>query len=331
MADKTGKHYETLTQVVFQIILNDTEVKNIEVRRNIRLQGITRKHQIDVHWKFELGGVTHEAIVQAKDWKKPISQLHLLAFESILRDLPGQPRGICVTRSTFQSGARDFALKHGILLYELKEFQEPSVSITAGGWGRVQVVALPLKSVIAVAGELSDGPPPTMLGFKWQSFTPVYTKILFNTSQEWFHENYPGLDVSSPELRFAAVHPHQRLFFDENKQLVGNLSNVTEPILATMKRDGLLETEVVHTFDPPVFVETGNPMIPHVLAHAVNVAIRIQVGEEVVKGSSSKLSRLVLHQLNSDQKMWFGATEKTMEILAKPRRALPKRKPRKSH
>jgi hypothetical protein len=80
MRDKTGKPYESLTQVLFQYILGHREFPNIKVESNITLQRKTARHQIGVYWKFEFGGVPHETIVHAKALNKPVEQVHLLEF-----------------------------------------------------------------------------------------------------------------------------------------------------------------------------------------------------------------------------------------------------------
>src|SRR5580692_6973066 len=87
MSDKSGELYENLTQVISQAILGQTQFPNLKVERDMVLQGITAKHQIGVYWKFEFGGVPHEAIVQAKDWNTPVELDHLLTFKGVLDDL----------------------------------------------------------------------------------------------------------------------------------------------------------------------------------------------------------------------------------------------------
>ena len=76
MSEQPGKPYENLTQVIFQAILGQKEFPNLVVEHDVILQGKTGRHQIDVYWKFEHGGVPHEVIVQAKDWQKPVDQSH---------------------------------------------------------------------------------------------------------------------------------------------------------------------------------------------------------------------------------------------------------------
>jgi hypothetical protein len=125
MGDKTWQSYENLTQVIFQSIIDQKQFPNLKVERNVVLQGKETSHQIDIYWQFEVGGVPHEVIVQVKDWGKPVDQGQLLLFKGVLDDLPGQPKGVFVTRSGYQLGAKDYALAHGIVLYELKEWEQP--------------------------------------------------------------------------------------------------------------------------------------------------------------------------------------------------------------
>ncbi|MFO0737560.1 MAG: restriction endonuclease [Labilithrix sp.] len=120
MATKTGKPYERLTRRVFETLLAQQSVKNLRVEHDIKLQGLTNEHQIDVYWEFEAGGITYRTVVECKDKTKPVEKQTLHALWTTLQDLPGQPRGVVVSRSGFQEGAERFAKAHGILLYELR-------------------------------------------------------------------------------------------------------------------------------------------------------------------------------------------------------------------
>ena len=136
----TGLSYEILVQAIFQAINDQEEVANLNVERDKTLQGKTTHHQIDVYWKFEKTGITYETIVQAKDWQSRVKKGQLIEFKGILDDLPGQPRGIFVTRSGYQKSAKTFAMKHGIILYELDELPKPpNTVITTLGWASYAV------------------------------------------------------------------------------------------------------------------------------------------------------------------------------------------------
>jgi hypothetical protein len=106
--DNTGQPYELLVQGIFQAIHDQKKVSNIIIEHNKTLKGKTITHQIDVYWKFEQVGIPHEVVVQAKDWETAVNQGQLLQFKGVLDDLPNQPRGVFVTRTGYQQGAKDF-------------------------------------------------------------------------------------------------------------------------------------------------------------------------------------------------------------------------------
>jgi hypothetical protein len=120
MTQNTGKPYEKLTRRVFEALLAQQSVTNLRLDHDVKLQGITNWHQVDVCWEFETGGITYRTVVECKDWQKPVDQETLFALHTVLLDLPGQPRGVVVARSGFQDGAEQFAKAHGIVLYELR-------------------------------------------------------------------------------------------------------------------------------------------------------------------------------------------------------------------
>lgn len=142
MTKNTGIPYEQLTQVIFDNILNQSETKTIDVKQNIILQGKTTHHQIDVFWEFEQGGIKYQTIIQAKDWNQRVKQEQLFTFKSVLEDLPGQPRGVFVTKTGYQKGAKEVAEKNGILLFELREPNEKDLE------GRIKTIILNFNALI---------------------------------------------------------------------------------------------------------------------------------------------------------------------------------------
>jgi hypothetical protein len=125
MAKNTGTDYEKLIRDIYDQILHLDGVKNVEVQHNVNLPGKSgAAHQIDVYWKFVLAGIEYQVIIQAKDWVAAVDQGEVLKFTAVLDDLPGQPRGVMVARSGFQSGASTVARNHGIVLYVLRDVRE---------------------------------------------------------------------------------------------------------------------------------------------------------------------------------------------------------------
>jgi restriction endonuclease len=138
MQNNTGIPYELLVQSIFQEILDQESAHTIRVEHNVELKGRTTTHQIDVLWRFSIGGITYTTLVQVKDWKSKIKKENVLAFRAVLDDIPGQPRGVLVTRSGFQSGAKTLAEKHGIKLYLLWPLL-PEFTMTTLGYAKVSV------------------------------------------------------------------------------------------------------------------------------------------------------------------------------------------------
>lgn len=330
MSDKTGKPYENLTQVIFQSIHDQTEIPNLKVERNVSLQGKTARHQIDVYWKFEAGGVPHEVIVQAKDWQKPVDQLHLLAFSKILDDLPGQPRGIFVTRTGYQQGAKEFGLAHGILLYELREADYPQPPpMTAGGWALIKLVRMPLQGLITSEEPDVNAGSAIALGFEMEVFTPNIYVIKFETSTSWLKSEYPTEDTELlSTVTLPTVLPRARIFFDAKGEVIGNLGSVTEEIVQSMKKDTVETREVNHAFEPAVFIDTGYSPIPRIKVTSVLIRVEIKRTHGVVRFKMSNFPQLVMHQLNSDKAWWFAATPKVISKLSKTKKQKRKGKPK---
>jgi len=118
----TGKEYEKLAQQVFDKILNENRsgLETIQVQRDITLHGKDAKHQIDIYWEFVMGNIRYKTIIQAKDQKSTITQPQMLTFKSVVDDLPGTT-GVFITRTGYQSGAKQIADKNGIVTFVLRE------------------------------------------------------------------------------------------------------------------------------------------------------------------------------------------------------------------
>jgi hypothetical protein len=117
-----GDAYERFVRDVMSQVANQDAVEHIDVRHNVRLIGRSgTPHQIDVYWKFRYGPVEFSVVVEAKDLKGPAKKSQIATLESIINDLPGSPRGVFVSRSGFQSGAKSYAEHNDIILYELRE------------------------------------------------------------------------------------------------------------------------------------------------------------------------------------------------------------------
>jgi hypothetical protein len=319
MSDKAWQSYENLTEVIFQSFLFQKQVPNLSVERNVTLKGKKTSHEIDIYWRFEVGGVEIRIIVQTKNWDRPIEQLHLLAFSDILHDLPGQPRGIFVTRSGYQAGAKAVALSDDILIYELREADAaPALGITAGGWATFKLVPMPLHGLLTNGEPDIDATSAIAFGFDQEVFTPHFSEIKFDVSKSWLEGEYPGEDVN----RIRTFNPgasfwHEILLYDDRGTVVGNLGMVFGEITEVMRNEGVEKKRVTHVFEKPVSIRTVSLNVPWIRTTAVSADVEIQRSRALLRGKMSNFPQLVLHQLNSNQSWWFAATPSVIDQITR--------------
>jgi len=317
MIDKTGKSYELLVQVVFQGILNQREVRNITVERGVVLEGKHGNcHQIDIYWKFALDDLEYETIVQAKDWKEPVDQGELLKFKAVLDDLPGQPKGIFISRSGYQKGARDFALANGILIYELREADvPPSLQLPNTGWATFKVLRMPLKGVIRAADDASTGDLYCM-GFAWEAFWPEYSNIRFQPSLSWAQDEYPTLDTSGIyKITIPAWPLNELSIYNDRGEIVSNLLVLFRELAEGLVEEGIDQRRVTHVFEKPSFLRTTSSLFPRIKVDSVSLDLKVERRSELRRAQMSNFPQWVLHQVNSGHADWFAVTSSAAALL----------------
>lgn len=113
--------YERLTQEIYQALNDSEDVKAIDVKHNVKMEGKSGcNHQIDVYWEFEMMGETHKVAIECKNFKThPVSVGRVRDFFGVLHDI-GNIKGIFVTKVGYQSGAKKYADYYGISLKEIR-------------------------------------------------------------------------------------------------------------------------------------------------------------------------------------------------------------------
>ena len=223
MAKNTGVEYEVLVKEIFEQILkyNLANLKTLKIEHDVYIKGNLGTHQIDVYWEFEFNGIKYKTVVQAKDWNSNVPQEKILAFNQILQDIPGQPRGIFITKTGYQKGAKEIAEKLNIVLYELRK-------PTDKDWeGKMRDLKIILHGIC-----------PHLI-----SCTPIFDK-------EYLEEYYPDL-----KNRYVVCNPMESNIVDFKGQkqcsfmdLLNKLMNVNVGFNE--------ETEVEKMFDKPLYLLT---------------------------------------------------------------------------
>jgi hypothetical protein len=135
--------YEKLTQTIYQMVLAEEGIDNIDVEHNVAVKGRSGvEHQIDVLWRFKQAGVNHAVLIECKNYSTALTLEKVRNFFAVLHDI-GNAKGLMVTRVGYQSGVVKFAEHYGI---DLKLLRKP----TAGDWdGRVKDIHVNITTVAA--------------------------------------------------------------------------------------------------------------------------------------------------------------------------------------
>jgi hypothetical protein len=304
----TGIPYEKLVQGIFQAIHDQEEVATITVEQNKTLKGKISTHQIDVYWKFQTGGIEYEVIVQAKDWRSAVKQGDLFHFKCVLDDLPNQPRGIFVTRTGYQQGAKDFAAAQGIILYELDEPPpKRNITMTVMGWSNV---AAEIRSFKVPAPDPGGGTVEhRAMGLKWTIFEPRSSNFVIHIDSTWFASNPDTAHIDRSSLSLRPLPNREVIFYDQDRSSIGNLEALLRQELSLMKSEKLNQKHIDHTFDTPTFLGpevTGGLFLK---IKKVTYDLEIVVTERPAHFDLPGFVKLVLREIPSRKERNFIARE----------------------
>ncbi|MDC9589357.1 restriction endonuclease [Xenorhabdus sp. XENO-10] len=139
---ETWKDLESYTQYVYSTLLNPRD-NGVKVSRNVTLKGLKGEYQVDVFYQFENAGVTHRVAIECKYHKRPLDRDTIMPFCNKITDI-GNIIGVIVSKSGYQSGAKEYAEKHGITLLTTENL--PKFNILVADY--LLVSALPAKDWI---------------------------------------------------------------------------------------------------------------------------------------------------------------------------------------
>lgn len=282
MPKNTGIPYENLAQRIFEQILNQNAVQTIKVEHNVTLQGKTASHQIDVYWEFEMGGIKYSTIVQAKDWNQPVSQGELFKFKGILEDLPNQPRGIFVTRTGYQAGAKKYADKQGIALYELREPKDED-------WDdKIKTIILNLHS-----------------------FFPEYKDVKLNHDNDWAIQERQRLNTPRDALQKIQIYDRvdRIIFVDDNNNQVETVKSVID----TFYPQGFQEmppTGKTHVFGQATYVQTNVPAFPRLKILSLEATVSVSALVQEIRIDAQDVVGFILKNVIEGTQVMFDKNAK---------------------
>jgi hypothetical protein len=166
------RRHELVSKAIFEALLKQSNAENLVVKHNVCIQGLKTSHQIDVFWKFRMGGLDHTVIIQVKKKKERAKKGELLLFHSVLLDIPGQPRGIFISEHGYQKGALEVASTTGIEAYEIREMNREARSLTMTDLS------------IAIVSQKRD-----QAALEWVIFAPTITDYQVSLDRSWLAEH----------------------------------------------------------------------------------------------------------------------------------------------
>jgi restriction endonuclease len=275
----TGIPYEMALQQIFQEIHDREPGRTIKVEQNILIEGRSARHQIDLRWEFTIAGIKHLTIVQARDWNQTIKQESVFAFREILDDIPGQPRGLIVTRRGFQRGARKYAEAHGIKLFTLRQ-ELPGITMTDISYAtfKAEKCRMPDGGLgLLIRGTVFRPEPHIELNFAATRRPPK------------------SLNVAPRDIRL----------FNANNEAIGSLRDVLHDFVSTMRRNNQLRESFTKDFTDPTFIQTPRSKR---FFRLLSVRAKIDIVQEEcppVYGKPPGFVDFVLEELDSGKKQHF--------------------------
>jgi hypothetical protein len=152
-----------------------------------------------------------------------VKQEQILAFSAVIDDIPGQPRGIIVTKSGVQSGAEAVAKARGIALYRLREADEDYWA------GSIQKIGVIMSLVC-----------------------PSIRNVQLNFDMEWLTTRKKELGLESVTLQYSGLAGEMELIHDDGS----SAGPVAKALLGGLPGDGQphpVEQRMV-TFDAPTYL-----------------------------------------------------------------------------
>lgn len=98
--------YEKFAQEIYNEILKNLYVKNIEVMHNVNLIGKSgQKHQIDVYWEYQYDNTIFKIAIECKNYNHTVSIGKVRDFFGVLYDLE-EVKALWLPRRVIKRGQR---------------------------------------------------------------------------------------------------------------------------------------------------------------------------------------------------------------------------------
>ena len=94
------------------------DLKDFSIQHNVVIPADDGTYQLDIFATFTALGVQFKVIAECKRYKNPVNREKVVILADKVKSL-GAHKGILISTSGFQSGAHEYAKKHGIALIQV--------------------------------------------------------------------------------------------------------------------------------------------------------------------------------------------------------------------
>lgn len=137
-------------------------VKTLRLDHDVKVRGKSTTNQIDVLWEFQdVDGHVMRIAIEARHLARRVDQGRLHAFRSVVDDIATDDvttRGVMITTTGYQSGAKEIAKTYGIAVLELR------APVDSDWAGRIRATSINLHVQVPWVTNLVVGVDPTWTG-----------------------------------------------------------------------------------------------------------------------------------------------------------------------
>ncbi|MEK4039423.1 restriction endonuclease [Paenibacillus sp. FSL F4-0122] len=118
VASISATEFEVFCLEVLNAYAESEALKEFSILHNQKIQTNDGEYQIDIIAEFMALSVKFKVIVECKRYTRPVEREKIVVLADKVRSL-GAHKGILISTSGFQSGATEYARKHGVALLQI--------------------------------------------------------------------------------------------------------------------------------------------------------------------------------------------------------------------
>lgn len=195
VASISPTEFEVLCLEILNSYAEAEHLSNFTIQHNIQIPVDDGTYQIDIYASFIAMGVEFKVITECKRYSASVSREKVAVLNDKIRSL-GAHKGIMISTCGFQSGAYEYAKKHGIAL--------------------LQVIDKNVLHIMNAANpETEEQKRKVQLMLEWEKRIPKYFAKEYATMDFPDRSIYPSPQMLE-EIRLGFILAHPELLIEKN-------------------------------------------------------------------------------------------------------------------